>query len=332
MRKSYFNNIKLGIFVISGLIILILGLYYIGKDTNLFGKTYTLRVIIPDVQGLIAGNNVRYAGIQVGTVRSVEILSDTAIEVTMAIDEKMKIHIRRNDEVSLGSDALIGNRILIISPSQYGPHAEDGDILHAKPIISTNNMLEMAAQTNRNLVDISERLKTTVDNINNSTALWSMLRDPALPTNVRASIENIRLTTEKANLVASELQLILAGARAGKGTAGALLSDTSFAAELRNAVAGIHAVEEKAQNLAAELSTLSQCLQTDVQEARGPYYSVLKDTAQAAKINRTLTNIETGTASFNQNMEAMKHNFLLRGYFKKQNRQQEKETKRSMQN
>jgi phospholipid/cholesterol/gamma-HCH transport system substrate-binding protein len=209
--------------------------------------------------------------------------------------------------------------------------AQDGDLLKAKPIISTSDMLEMAAQTNRNLVDISERLKTTVDRINNSTALWTLLRDPSLPVNVRASLENIRHTTEQASLAANDLQQILEGVKAGKGTAGILLTDTSFAKSLQEAVEGIKDVEEKARHLANELTVLTQSLQTEVKDARGPYYAVLKDTAQAAKINRTLSNIEAGTASFNQNMEAMRHNFLFRGYFKKLERQQEKEAKRNMQ-
>ena len=48
-----------------------------------------------NVQGLVSGNNVRYAGIEAGTVKRVNILNDTTIEVTMLI-EKMNTIIRKN--------------------------------------------------------------------------------------------------------------------------------------------------------------------------------------------------------------------------------------------
>jgi phospholipid/cholesterol/gamma-HCH transport system substrate-binding protein len=62
----------------------------IGKNRNLFGSTYELKARFGNVQGLVSGNNVRFSGIQAGTVKRVKILSDTVIEVTMVIDRKMK--------------------------------------------------------------------------------------------------------------------------------------------------------------------------------------------------------------------------------------------------
>lgn len=90
MVKKTINNLKLGIFVLAGLLVVIISLYMIGRDTNLFGKNYTLRAHFENVQGLTPGNNIRYSGIQVGTVKKVKILNDTLIEVTMLIDLKMK--------------------------------------------------------------------------------------------------------------------------------------------------------------------------------------------------------------------------------------------------
>jgi phospholipid/cholesterol/gamma-HCH transport system substrate-binding protein len=84
--KQTSNNIKLGVFVLAGLLFLILLLYMIGRNRNLFGRNYVLKARFENVQGLIPGNNVRFAGIQAGTVKKIQILNDTMIEVTMFID------------------------------------------------------------------------------------------------------------------------------------------------------------------------------------------------------------------------------------------------------
>jgi phospholipid/cholesterol/gamma-HCH transport system substrate-binding protein len=79
MAKQGLNNIKLGAFVLGGLLFLVLLLYMIGKNRSLFGSTYELKVQFENVQGLVAGNNVRFAGIQAGTVKQINILNDTVI-------------------------------------------------------------------------------------------------------------------------------------------------------------------------------------------------------------------------------------------------------------
>jgi ABC-type transport system involved in resistance to organic solvents, periplasmic component len=65
MAKRAINNVKLGAFVLSGLFLLILLLYMIGKNRNMFGSNFILKARFENVQGLKSGNNVRYAGIDV---------------------------------------------------------------------------------------------------------------------------------------------------------------------------------------------------------------------------------------------------------------------------
>ena len=80
MAKQSLNYVKLGVFVLAGLLFLVALLYLIGRNKNMFGSTYLLKSRFNNVQGLSEGSNVRYAGIQVGTVKSITILSDTAVD------------------------------------------------------------------------------------------------------------------------------------------------------------------------------------------------------------------------------------------------------------
>jgi phospholipid/cholesterol/gamma-HCH transport system substrate-binding protein len=95
MAKKIFNSVKLGGFVLAGLLFLVLLLYMIGNNQHLFGDNYELKARFENVQGLIEGNNVRYAGIETGTVKEINILNDTIIEVVMLIEKKMLGIIRK---------------------------------------------------------------------------------------------------------------------------------------------------------------------------------------------------------------------------------------------
>lgn len=326
MTKRPINNLKLGIFVLVGLLLLIFSLYMIGRDNNLFGKNYKLTARFENVQGLTVGNNVRYAGIQVGTVKKIRILSDTLIEVAMLIDVKMKQYIHKNDIVSMSTDGLMGNRILNITASKDGsPLAEDGDLLATKKNISTDEMLETLDKTNRNIAVISEELKTTVLRINSSAAIWKLLNETELPDNLRASVLSIRHATGRADEMVKDLHSIIADVKSGKGSLGAILTDTAIARNLEEALLKIQQVGDHATALVDELSKLTAGIKEDINSGNGTAHALLKDSALVIKLNNSLSNIEKGTDGFNQNMEALKHNFLLRGYFRKLEKQKRKQ-------
>lgn len=323
MAKRSINNVKLGVFVLAGLLIMIFSLYMIGKDTNMFGSNYTLKVRFDNVHGLTSGNNVRYAGIQVGTVKKVKILNDTLIEVSMLIDTKMKKYIHKNDIVSMSTDGLMGNRILNITPAKDGsPLAENGDLLQTKKSVNTDDMLETLDKTNKNIRDVSEELKMTILKINKSSGLWKLLSEETLPENLRASSVSIRKAALNADDMVKDLHAIINDIKAGKGSLGAILTDTAIAYNLNEAVLRIQQVGNHADELANELAEFTRGLKNDVNSGKGPAHAILKDSSLVIKLNNSLSNIEKGTEAFNQNMEALKHNFLLRGYFRKLEKKQ----------
>ena len=96
MHKKTINNVRLGLFVLIGTIFLIAALYLIGNNRNIFDQTFTVRATFYKVNGLMKGNNVRFSGIDVGTVKSVRIASDTSVEVSMIIESDAKRFIRKN--------------------------------------------------------------------------------------------------------------------------------------------------------------------------------------------------------------------------------------------
>ncbi len=329
MASQKLNNIKLGLFVLAGLLFLILLLYMIGKNRNLFGSNFILKVKFENVQGLKPGNNVRYAGIDVGTVKQINLINDTLMEVVMTIDDKAKGVIRKNAIVSIATDGLVGNKVVnITSAKQASALVEEGDVLSSKKSIDTDEMLRTLSRTNNDVFVIAENLKTTVTRLNNSTAFWNLLSDKGLPRNLRMSAYQVRLAATKANSMVNDLYTIVNNVKNGGGSLGAILTDTAFAYNLNAAIIKIKTVGDHADSLSQQLSQVVEGIQKDVNGGKGVINALLKDSSIVVKLNKSLDNIQKGTDGFNQDMEALKHNFLLRGYFKNIEKQQKEEAKK----
>ena len=329
MANKPFNNIKLGVFVLLGLLFLILLLYMIGRNRNMFGSNFQLKARFENVQGLKAGNNVRFGGIEVGTVKRVIILDDTTMEVVMIVDQKMSSVIHKNAIVSIGTDGLVGNKVInIIAVKEVSPLVDDGDILLSRKQVDTDEMLRTLYKTNNEIALIAANLKVTIDQINHSTALWNILNDQNLPADIRQSGTNIRQATQHANEMVMILNNIALDLKNGKGSLGSLLTDTSFAGNLNIAILKIKAVGDEADSLSQQISKVVGGLQQDINNGKGVVNALLKDSGMVTRLNKSLDNIQKGTDGFNQSMEALKHNILLRGYFRKQERKEKREAEK----
>lgn len=331
MAKKTVNTIKLGIFVSAGLLFLILLLYMIGKNRNLFGPSFILKAQFDNVQGLVPGNNVRYSGIEIGTVKKINILNDTVMEVVLVVDDKMKNVIRNNAIVSIGSDGLMGNKVINIAPARTpAPLVRENAVLITHKPVGTDNILQTLSTTSQDVAVIAAQLRSTVQRINNSTALWKILNDETLPQQLHQSAGNVQLATAKAAVLASDLQAIVSMVKNGKGSVGAVLTDTVFASNLNEAIIKIKTVGDRADELAGTLNDVVADIKQEVLQGKGTVNALLRDSLMVTKINSSLDNIQKGTDAFSQNMEALKHNFLFRGYFKKQEKQKSKETKHNL--
>lgn len=324
MKKRITNNIKLGLFVLAGLAFLILLLYMIGRNKNLFGSTYTLKAQFANVQGLVAGNNVRYAGIEVGTVKKIYILNDTTVEVQMIVNEDMQQVIKKNAVASIGSDGLMGNKVVNIAAGDgEAAFADEGDVLATSKPIDMDEMLRTLEKTNTDVGVIASNLKNISSRLNTSNGLMALLEDESMPGSLKAAASNIQVATARAAGMARDLESIVSNVKEGKGSLGILLNDTSFARNLNDAMAKIETVSQQAEALTNSLQMTVADIQHDVNSGKGTVNALLKDSVIVQKLNNSLQNIEQGTKAFNENMEALKHNFLFRGYFRKLERKKQ---------
>jgi phospholipid/cholesterol/gamma-HCH transport system substrate-binding protein len=152
------------------------------------------------------------------------------------------------------------------------------------------------------------------------------LNEKSLAANLKASLYNISQASGKANEMVGDLRTIIGDVNNGKGSVGSLLKDTSLAHNLGEAVENIRAAGEKMNGMVLELNKTVQDIHEEINNGKGTVNALLKDPGLVAKLNVSLDNVQKGTDGFNKNMEALKHNFLFRGYFRKLEKQQRKET------
>ncbi len=321
MSTKKVDNVKLGFFVIAGALFLILSLYMIGKNRNMFGSTFTISASFYNVNGLMPGNNVRFSGIDVGTVKSVSLESDTSLRVTMLIDKKVKKFIKKNSMAAVGTDGLMGNKLINISGQPGGsPSVEEGDTILSLLPVETDEMLRTLNTTNENISAISNDLKKITQKVNNSKSLWTLLSDTVIASDIKQAAINIKIASYNAAITGKEFVAIAKGIRRGDGVAGLLITDTLLSSQLRKSLSDIQVASAQAALTATNLNNISE----KIKQAKGTANALVTDSIMVEKLNQTLKNVEEGTAKFNVNMEAMRQHFLFKAYFRKQEKMEKK--------
>ena len=159
MKVTSSQKIKLGMFVILTGVVLIISLYLIGKKQNLFGNTFKITAVFNNVNGLKLGNNVRYAGINVGTVKEILMINDETICVDMVIEESIRKHMRENAFAVVGSDGLVGSMVINIFPGDgKGDILQEGDTIMSVRKKSSTDMMSTLSITNDNVAELSREL------------------------------------------------------------------------------------------------------------------------------------------------------------------------------
>ncbi len=215
-------KIRLGLFVAGGLALFVLAIFIIGKQKNLFNPVFKLTTTFYNISGLQVGNNIRFMGITVGTVDNILITNDSTVKVEMLIRREIKKFIKADCQVAIGSEGLIGDRLIVISQGS-----------NESSIVGENQHL-----------------------------------DSQEPVEMDAIMGSVQVTTAYAEIIAKQLAEIMININNGNGTLGRLIQDSTIAHNL----------------------------------------------------DMTILNLRSSSKGLDQNMEAAKHNILLKGYFNKKAR------------
>jgi phospholipid/cholesterol/gamma-HCH transport system substrate-binding protein len=315
------DPIRLGVFVLGGTLVLAVALYLLGSKRNLFSSTITVEATFHQVSGLRPGNNVRYMGINVGTVEKIIIASDTCVRVEMAIKEDDAPNIRDNAIATLGSDGLMGNKLVNLTPGDSGGKPiVDGTVFGTSVPLDTDVMLRTLDRTNANLADITDEVRILATKLNTPGNAMDLLTDTLLSKDVALALSELRLAATHARSATEGIDLLLRDVRSGKGALGTLVSDPAAERQVRALLENLQHVSDSLEIAMSNFSRFSGALNT----SGGLAHTLVVDTAVARDVRGTLTRLDTSAVLLNEDLRALQRNWLFRRYFKEQAKEQEK--------
>jgi phospholipid/cholesterol/gamma-HCH transport system substrate-binding protein len=326
MAKSTTQKITVGIFVILGTILLIGALYSIGKRQHIFSKNIQVYAVFGNVNGLQIGNNVRYSGINVGTVSRIEMTEVGKIAIQMSIEEKTAYFIKKDAVASIGSDGLVGSMVVNIIPgkNQQVLGVISGDTIQSYSKIGADDMLSTLNTTNENAALLtSDLLKITNQVLEGKGTLGALINDTILAQNIRQALVELRKTSEGTNLAVSKINTLISKVNYDESAAAVILSDTAAANQIRGVFANL---EKSTEDISAFSNNLNAYL-LEIKSGDGVLNHITQDENFVKEIDSTMIQIKEASEKLNQNMEALKHNFFFRGYFRKLERQERREAK-----
>jgi phospholipid/cholesterol/gamma-HCH transport system substrate-binding protein len=203
MNKTSGSAWKLGMFVIIGVALFVFTIYLIGKQKNLFGSTFHLNSQFKTVSGLKVGNNVRFSGINIGNVSGIELITDTSVRVELVIRKKYQEFIKTDARASIGSDGLMGDKVLTITPGTStgtitGSQVKDNDVIASKNAIEMEDVMTSVKTSVDNAGIITAQLAEFTYKMNNGNgALSKLISDQDLANSLKSTLTNLQTSSNE---------------------------------------------------------------------------------------------------------------------------------------
>ncbi len=285
MKKNINHKVKLGIFISLGIAVFIFAIYFIGEKQQLFRSTFRLSGVFKDVAGLQAGNNVRLSGINVGTVENVSIVSDTSVKVVILIDESTREFIRKDAIASIGSEGLMGNKVLIISPGTGGEKTiENYDVMATTQPTDIDEIMKSLKKTIENTSSITGDLAKISTNIESGKGtIGRLIMDKSWGKDIESTIINLKEGSDGFKVVMDK------------------------AGELDSILIAIKSTIANTATITSDLAAISNSLQS----GEGTIGRLLMNNTAAENFDSTMINLKEGTEALKLLLEKAQGSWLL---------------------
>lgn len=304
--------IVVGLFIIVGILFLVGGVLTIGNLHSTFSKKMTISSVFGDVNGLASGNNIWFSGVKIGTVKKTEFYGKSQVKVILNINIESKQYIRKDAKVKVSTDGLIGNKILVI----YGGTAaaqeiEEGDTLANETLLSTENIMSTFQENNLNVLALTKKLSKgegTIGKLLNSDSIYN---------SIAATTHSLEIASENSQKLIASLSNFTEKMNKKGSLANDLVTDTTVFNSLKSSVLQLNRVADTAKAFVNNLKEASN-------NPKSPVGVLLHDEKAGADLKTTIGNLESSSKKLDRDLEALQHSFLLRRFFKKEEKKNEK--------
>ncbi|MFO8234184.1 MAG: MlaD family protein [Bacteroidales bacterium] len=359
MKLTTAKAIRLTLFIILGMAIFGYAIYTVGKQSNLFGRTFMIQGVFKDVSGLKIGNNARYSGINVGTVSDIRLLSDTLVMVEITVERNVQKFIRKDSRMEIGTEGLMGNKVINITPgTPSAPSIKDGERLETVEAIKIDDIMEEVKKSSENTTEVTQNLADITNKINQGEGIFGKIftdttftnnldrisRNTALMTNTISEITE-KINDEKGvvgkllsdtalaekfdsagvSLLKStkNLEAFTTNLSQGEGIFGKMYADTTFSHSIDDITNNIKHTSEKSKQISDKLLRITE----EVEGGQGLINKLLMDSIFADSLHKTLINIDKTTKELRESSETIRENWFIRTFSKqkKENKETENE-------
>ena len=343
------RNVSVGLFVAGGLLLFAAGMFLIGDRRQAFGRHMEYYSEFVNLAGLSKGAKVRVGGMDAGEVLAIDVPGSPSsrFRVRWRIGEKLRGLVRTDSMVTIEAEGVVGDTYLAVRPgtSRGGQAPALATIPSREPvglseILTRGTSLLNDAQSMLNSVGgklggTLDTVNTTVANVNDIAVglkqgrgtAGMLLSDDALAKQIRQTVSTSAATVDE----------ILADVKAGHGTAGMLLRDPALEAQIRASLTNMqqattslnHASHQadalisdlNGQQMAKKIGGMVDNLSDTAKQAHQMVSEIVQPDRQGvtagANVRESLMNANTVSLNLADDTEALKHNFLLRGFFRR---------------
>jgi phospholipid/cholesterol/gamma-HCH transport system substrate-binding protein len=311
-KQLTWTELRVGLFVLVGLLVLAAGIFYVTGGTGL-GPKYEVKTFLPEVSGLASGAPVRLDGVEIGNVEAIRLAPRPAtgprdknrnIEVVMRVGTKYQEDILTDSTASLVTEGLLGNRYVEITRGYTGVPVPDNGEVKGTEEKAIKEVVQRSADMLGNLQALTDSVQDLITGVKRGKGtLGKLLTDEQAYNHLNsilmhgdemiADVRSGKGTLGK--LVASDemynkvdkgldnVNVILADVRAQKGTIGKLLYDPSLYDEAKQAVTNGNAVIG------------------DIRAGKGTLGKLAADDSLFTEMKKTSENLSNATAKLNDN-------------------------------
>ena len=256
------SQLKIGILGVAALALAAMLIVAVGGQGGFAWERYALKTRFSDIAGLKTGAVVRVAGVDVGKVTAIE-FAGAEVEVTLEVNEDHQQRITENSRASIGSLSLLGEPIIVVSPSSEGRQLADGDYIQSEAAAGGIASLAAPVQTG-----VEEATKLIQDIRSGRGTVGKLVTDESV--------------YREFNALLGSAEGVIAGINRGQGTLGKLARDEAAYRELNSALSNLNEMTRR------------------IRAGEGSLGKFLHDDALAKSLSQTASNFDEITARLNR--------------------------------
>ncbi len=298
-QQLRWSQLRVGITVLVASIALAILIFLMSGSSGPFSSRLYLKAYFQSTAGLRVGAPVTVQGVNIGNVKSVEVVKDPPdklkpVLITMKVNKDFAFEIRKDSVAKLATAGVLGELFVdIISSEAKGPQAEDGDILKSQAAAGMDDMITAGQGTLANMDVLLKRMDRILATIENGQGtIGKVINDPTM--------------FNRANDILGQMQQIVSEINSGKGSIGKLLNDDELYRKANNTLDQLNQIvsdinagkgsagkllkDEQLYKNANDTIAKADQLITDINNGKGTLGKIAHDEEFAKKIDTMVTN------------------------------------------